>query len=143
MIWTSDLRHRLFKELGTIPEIWHIAINQGQMEHREDAAFSRTNPSVRFPALLITPLGEEAIEKDKENTKYRLTVELRLYIDDSRRANRIAPTDHIEAWDNALSIVKKVIAAGANAGLLLDSWQYGILEESLTEWTITLSKTGR
>lgn len=67
----------------------------------------------------------------------------KLYIYDSRRANSIAPTDHIEAWDKALSIVKKVIAAGANAGLLLDSWQYGILDESLTEWTITLSRTGR
>lgn len=143
MIWTSDLRHRLFKELGTIPEIWHIAINQGQMEHREDAAFSRTNPSVRFPALLITPLGEEAIEKDKENTKYRLTVELRLYIDEARRANRIAPTDHIEAWDNALELVERIISAGERTGLHLDSWQQGIREESLTEWTITLSKTGR
>ena len=74
MIWTSDLRHRLFEELGTISEIRHIAINQGQIEHREDAASSRTNPSVLFPALLITPLGEEAVDRDKENTKYRLTV---------------------------------------------------------------------
>lgn len=142
MIWTSELRHRLFEELGTITEIRHIAVNQGQMEHREDAA-SRIYPSVQFPALLITPLGEEAVDRDKENTKYRLTVLCKLYINDSRRANRIAPTDHIEAWDSALSIVKKVIAAGANAGLLLDSWQYGILEESLTEWTITLSRTDR
>lgn len=116
MIWTSELRHRLFKELGTIPEIWHLAINQGQMEHREDAAFSRTNPSVRFPALLITPLGEEAIEKDKENTKYRLTVLCKLYIYDSRRANSIAPTDHIEAWDKALTIVKKLLQQARTPG---------------------------
>lgn len=141
MIWTSALRHRLFEELGTITEIRHIAVNQGQMEHREDV--SRIYPSVQFPALLITPLGEEAVDRDKENTKYRLTVELRLYVDEARRANRIAPTDHIEAWDNALELVERIISAGERSGLHLDSWQQGIREESLSEWIITLSRMDR
>lgn len=142
MIWTSKLRHRLFEELGSITEIRHIAVNQGQMEHREDAA-SRIYPSVQFPALLITPLGEEAVDRDKETTKYRLTVELRLYVDEARRANRIAPTDHIEAWDNALELVERIISAGERSGLHLDSWQQGIREESLCEWIITLSRMDR
>ena len=128
MIWDKQLFDRLISTLA--PHFAYVGIDMGQYE-------PETRPKFKTPTVLIAPEGEEIIEMEKGATKYRLTVELRLFVDDARFASASAPSQHQAAYISLLDKITKLSSLAQYAFFSFGGWRMGLRQESLQEVIIT------
>lgn len=132
--------NRLLEALQAEPSIRYVAIDQGQCDAD---MLSARHPAIIPPAVLIAPRGEESIDADKWGTRYRLSIDLRLFYDTSRIANIKAPDAHREDYNRLLTLLQAVETAAVKAGFRYRGWRFASREESLSEYIIEIIYNGR
>lgn len=136
MIIENKIRE-ILEELATTPLVRYVGLDQGQADVEEGVA-----PHIQTPGILVNVQGVAPIVFDKYQTKNKLTIDLRLFVETPLSANTNAPQARTEEYLKRFNIIEYVEKKMSLIYAELEGWNFVAQRKSMTEYCIKLAFTG-